>query len=74
LASLLALLTVASVVLAVGRLMGCGPPMLLVLLGITIGAWWQYAQFRDLPSPNRHHGSEELREEIRQWKDRSQGR
>ncbi len=68
LASLLWLLTISSIVLALGRTAHFDLFWMFLLLGITVGLWWRYAQLREAPLPRDYADAEALREEIARWK------
>lgn len=74
LASLLWLLTIGAIVLTLGRLAHFDAIQMVILLGITVGLWWQYAQLREEPPPCDPVSSEALREEIARWKESGGGR
>jgi hypothetical protein len=67
LSSLFWLLTISGVLLAIGRLTYLAPIELMVLLLLTIGVWWTYAEIREEPPAERPADQEALREEVERW-------
>jgi hypothetical protein len=64
---LLWLLTIAAVILSMGRLLGLAPWAMALAVLMWVGIWWQYAEIRGESSQPRVD-QESLREEVRRWK------
>jgi hypothetical protein len=66
--SLVWLLTLGAAALASGQLLEFNAVAMVVLLLVTVGLWWRYAELRDEPIPPKAPDAESLRADVERWK------